>query len=252
MILYNYIRNELRKNLIGPTFLGFLGIFFLFLTFGYTQPQYQVSYPIKDYTWNIFTYGGLAASFFFVFIAARSYAREFETRTMNIMVTTPLSRDQIFLAKFISIALLIPFVLGFILIAILCMSMFNGTVPAFEWHMIQYQSLLFTVYMLALTAFTTLLSVTIKRSAAASILVIVYNMITIPFGIELSVRWVYDSMLIDYQRAFFFPGASYSIGMMVVHQEFMTDPYLVATSLIFIIIFYMLGAILFRRSQIWG
>lgn len=243
-----FIKNEFKYHISQPSFPGFLAIMYLIIAYAFATPDYQMSAPIMQEIHLIFVFTGMVVVVFFVFISSRSFAREFETRTMNILVTTPLGKSKIFFGKLISILLLIPLIVLVLLLAIGTVAIFNGTIPNIEVYYTAHRMALFILYIISMVAFTTLVSVLTRKSSTANILTMLYIFISIPIGMAFGMTQMGSPI---YTVQFLFPAALNTVGLsMVMNQK--TDPLLFITQIIFLTMMLILGFQAFRRSQLWG
>lgn len=249
---WNFVKYLTNSNLKGPDFLGFLGI--LLLIFPLSIPGYaHADNPMKDQINMLSILIGLICGIFFAYLVTQKFTKEFENRTINILLSTPLGRSKIFIGKIISILLMIPLVIFIILLAFIISLSNSGKISnIFLIHIFQILFVL-TLFLFSIVVFSMLISLWLKKAGSVLIIMAIYIFTFFIIGPLLGLSWGSGGQpLINFPMVLLFPSSMYIIELLLIQQNLMLNWLLVSMQLCYIITFLFLGIVLFRRIQIWN
>jgi ABC-type transport system involved in multi-copper enzyme maturation permease subunit len=250
-IFLRYIRNETVANLKGSDFIGFLGLIILVMPFIFTI-SWRSSNPFQNETAYMFNMAGLIGSVFFAYLVTQKFTKDFEKRTINILLTSPLSRTKILLGKLLSEIFLIPVFLGVLGIIIGILAWKDGEIPQVEVGLILYQLLILGLFLISIILFSMTLSIWLSKSGSVLTLSTLYIFLPYIFGSTIGITYHHSHFDINYPILMLLPGSLYSVGLAVLPAFQAPDLLLIEIQIGYLSVLLGLAVVAFRRVQIWG
>jgi ABC-type transport system involved in multi-copper enzyme maturation permease subunit len=238
-------------NLKGSDFIGFLGLMVLVMPFIFTI-SWRSSNPFQNETSYMFNMAGLIGSMFFAYMVTQKFTKDFEKRTINILLTSPLSRTKILIGKLLSEVLLIPVFLGVLGIIIGVLAWKNGEIPQVEVGFILYQLLILSLFLISIILFCVVLSIWLRKSGSVLTLASLYIFLPYLFASTIGITYHHSHFDINYPILVLLPGSLYCVGLTVLPAFQAPDLLLIEIQLGYLSIFFALAIVAFRRMQIWG
>jgi ABC-type transport system involved in multi-copper enzyme maturation permease subunit len=111
--LLRLVRNELFLTLRRPSFAAFFFLLSMLMLFEISlQTQgFPLSNPMKSIIPSSLVYSNFIAALYLAYLASSSIAREYEERTMNILLTVPMKRSEVYVGKMASLACIVPLIM---------------------------------------------------------------------------------------------------------------------------------------------
>jgi ABC-type transport system involved in multi-copper enzyme maturation permease subunit len=250
-IFWRFVKDEFIRLVKGTDFLGFLGISALMLPFSFVT-THGSSNPVYEQTMSVFGLEGLIAGVFFAYLVSKGFAKEFEKRTLNILLTTPLSRNKIFIGKLLSFLLLVPILMLVVGTGLVIIYAADGMLPTIQLVLTSYLFLLLALFLVSIIAFSMVISILLKKTGTMIIVMAIYIFIPMTLAGAIGVTWENGETRVNYPINFLLPGSLYALGISVLWQELAPNWIFIMSQFGFLTIFILLGLVLFRRAQIWG
>ena len=251
--LYRFIRSELWQTLRRPSFAAFFFLLSMLMLFEMSlQTQgYPLTNPMKSIIPASLVYSNFIAALYLSYLAASSIAKEYEDGTMNILLTAPMRRSEVYLGKMTSLACIIPLIMAFDAVYILSLTASYGALPDIELTLVPYELLVSALFFLSVIALTMLLAVAMRSSSFVLIFMTIFLFLSAFLGLPVLVTSSYSYSL-SYASVFLMPASVMISAFRITETYCMVDPALPVLQILFTTAVATAGAWLFRRSDVWG
>jgi ABC-type transport system involved in multi-copper enzyme maturation permease subunit len=251
--LLRLVRNELFLTLRRPSFAAFFFLLSMLMLFEISlQTQgFPLSNPMKSIIPSSLVYSNFIAALYLAYLASSSIAREYEERTMNILLTVPMKRSEVYLGKMASLACIVPLIMVFDSVYILLLTASYGALPDIEWALVPYELLVSALFFLSVIALTMLLAVAMRSSSFVLIFMTIFLFLSAFLGLPVLVTGRYTYSL-SYASVFLIPASVMISAFRITETYCMVDCALPVLQVAFTAAVTVAGAWLFRRSDVWG
>ena len=195
------------------------------------------------------------SAFMIIAVTVNEFSAEIEKKTLPILLTTPISRRNIFFGKIMGI-MFIPLISVFLnLIYTLILTIVTGLFPGFI--IAQYIKLLvlFLLCSLAICGVSVCVSLATKKSILSIMILIGYLLGT--FIMSATVSYTYESPMqqsayynVDYLSILPFPLITFAMSSNSLQATGSVDPYLITVGIIFSVLTLFCGYLLLRRLEV--
>jgi ABC-type transport system involved in multi-copper enzyme maturation permease subunit len=251
--LYRLTRSELGQTLRRPSFSAFFFLLSMLMLFEMSlQTQgYPLPNPMKSIIPASLVYSNFIVALYLSYLSASSIAKEYEERTMNILLTVPMRRSEVYLGKMASLACVIPLIMAFDAVYILSLTASYGALPDIELSLIPYELLVSALFFLSVIALTMLLAAVMRSSSFVLIFMTIFLFLSAFLGLPVLVTGRYTYSL-SYASVFLMPASVMISAFRITETYCMVDSTLPVLQLLFIAVAAAAGIWLFRRSDVWG
>jgi len=247
------VRNELVQTLKRPSFSAF---FFLLSMLNLFEISLEIqgfppANPMKSIIPSMLVYSNFICALYLAYLAASSIAREYEERTMNILLTVPMKRSGVYLAKMASLACIVPLIIAFDAVYIMALTASYGALPEIEMALVPYELLVSALFFLSVIALTMLLAVGLRSSSFVLVFMTIFLFLSAFLGLPVLVtgRFAYS---LSYFSVFLMPASVMISAFRITETYCVADSALPVLQLVFIVAVLLAGTWLFRRSDVWG
>jgi len=247
------IRNELVQTVRRPSFAAFFFLLSMLMLFQMSlQTQgYPLSNPIKSLIPASLVYSNFISALYIAYLASSSVAKEYEEHTMNILLTVPMRRSEVYMGKMAALACIVPMIMAFDSVYILSLSASFGALPDVELALAPYELAVSALFFLSVIALTMLLAVGLRSSSFVLIFMTIFLFLSAFLGLPVLATGRYAYSL-SYISVFFMPASVMVSAFRITETYCMIDWALPALQLLFIAAVTAAGTWLFRRSDVWG
>ena len=248
-IFLRYFKNEAIENVRSMEFIIFLFIIGLFSTLILNRTD-KMENVIPSFMEEIFYIYGILTAVFFTYISAKTYAKEFEQRTMNVLLTSPITRTQVYIAKIMAVLWLLPIITSLLMVVISLNIISNGRLPIVEYALLTYRVLIFMLFNVSVIILTFFISAMTRKSSLSMLVIILMIVLALPYGSGM--HYLADTYEINYPIVFLSPMTCFITGLQVTSMFKTTDLTLICVQGLFVLVFLIIGLSRFRRMEIWG
>jgi ABC-type transport system involved in multi-copper enzyme maturation permease subunit len=249
--MFRFVRSEFSGLIKRPAFLMFLFLLSMVMMFQLTYNADKLNSPMTSLVSTPLLFSNIMTSLFLAYLASAAFAREFEHRTLNILLTTPLTRTEIYLGKMLSLFCLIPIMTVFNSLYIYSLTASYGLLPDAVGNLVPYELGLSALFFACVISLTMLISIFMRKSSMVLIIMVVLTLISAFIGLPAVMTSPYGYS-VNYGFVSFLPASTMVAGMLVANSYFVAEGGLVPLQLVFLLVTVMLGVVLFRRSELWG
>jgi len=249
--MLRFVRSEFSGLIKRPAFLMFLFLLSLVMMFQLTYNADRLTSPMTSLVTTPLLLSNIMTSLFMAYLASASFAREFEHRTLNILLTTPLKRTEIYIGKMLSLFCLIPIMTVFNSLYVYSLTLSYGLLPDAIGNMVPYELGLSALYFASIISLTMLISIFLRKSSTVLIIMVVFTLISAFIGLPAVITSPYGYS-VNYGFVSLLPASTMVSGMLVANSYFVVEGGLVPLQLAFLLVTVILGVLLFRRSELWG
>jgi ABC-2 type transport system permease protein len=251
--IWRLVRSELVQTLRRPSFSGFLFLLSMLMLFEMSlQNQgYPLPNPMKSIIPASLVYSNFISALFLAYLAASSIAKEYEDRTMNILLTVPMGRSEVYMGKMAVLACIVPIIIAFDTVYILALTASFGALPEIELALVPFELLVSAMFFISVIALTMMLSVIMRSSSFVLIFMTIFLFLSAFLGLPVLSTGPYGYSL-SYSSVFFMPASVMVSAFRITETYCAVDWALPALQVVFTVVVILLGTWLFRRSDVWG
>jgi ABC-type transport system involved in multi-copper enzyme maturation permease subunit len=251
--IFRFIRSELWQVLRRPSFAVFFFLLSMLMLFEMNlQTQgFPIPNPMKTIIPASLVYSNFISALYLSYLAASSIAKEYEERTMNILLTAPMRRSEVYFGKMTSLVCIIPMIIFFDIAYILSLTASYGALPDIELELVPYELLVSALFFLSVIALTMLLAVVMRSSSFVLIFMTIFLFLSAFLGLPVLGVDSYDYS-ISYATVFLMPASVMVSAFRITEMYCVVDSGLPVLQMLFSAAVAVAGAWLFRRSDVWG